>query len=98
MAGVRLAESAQEDLLDAWLHIARDSPTAADRVVDAIEREAVTLAGQPLMGRARPELGKGVRSWPTSTPYLLFYLGGKAGGITILRILHHARDIQRIEF
>jgi toxin ParE1/3/4 len=98
MAGVRLAESAQEDLLDAWLHIARDNPTAADRVLDVIEREADALAGQPLMGRARPELGRGVRSWPTATPYLLFYLAEKAGGITILRILHHARDIQRIEF
>lgn len=98
MAGVRLSGSAQDDLLDAWLHIARDSPVVADRVLDAIEREAITLTGQPLMGRARPELGKGVRSWPTSTPYILFYLAGKAGGITILRILHHARDIQRIEF
>lgn len=98
MAGVRLTKSAQDDVLDAWLHIASDSPANADRVLEAIEREAVTLAGQPLMGRSRPELGRGVRSWPTSTPYILFYLVGKAGGITILRILHHARDIQRIEF
>ncbi|MBI5899284.1 MAG: type II toxin-antitoxin system RelE/ParE family toxin [Rhodocyclales bacterium] len=43
-------------------------------------------------------MGKGVRSWPTSTPYILYYLARKAGGITILRVLHHARDILGIEF
>ena len=98
MARVRYAQSAQDDLLDAWLFIAKDSLAAADRVLDTIEREAATLSGQALMGRARPELGKRVRSWPTSTPYILFYLPWEAEGITVLRVLHHARDIQRIEF
>jgi len=47
------------------------------------------------MGRARPELAEGVRSWPTSTAYVLFYLADEQG-ITVLRVLHHARDVQRI--
>lgn len=98
MAGVLYTRSAQDDLFDAWLYIAKDNPAAADRVLDTIEREAMTLSGQPLMGRTRSELGRGVRSWPTSTPYIVFYLARKAGGITVLRVLHHARDIQRIEF
>jgi plasmid stabilization system protein ParE len=98
MARVRYAQSAQDDLLDAWLFIAEDSPAAADRVLDTIEQEADTLSGQPLMGRARRELGKRVRSWPTSTPYILYYLPAQTEGITVLRVLHHARDVQRIEF
>lgn len=97
MASVRYAQSAKTDLLEAWLFIAEEDLGAADGVVDAVEREAITLSLQPLMGRARPELGAGVRSWPTSTPYILFYVADD-GGITVLRILHHARDTQRVAF
>jgi toxin ParE1/3/4 len=49
------------------------------------------------MGRARPDLAEGIRSWPTSTPYILFYLA-EADGITVVRVLHHARDVQSIAF
>jgi plasmid stabilization system protein ParE len=49
------------------------------------------------MGRARPELADGVRSWPTSTPYILFYLADNEG-ITVLRVLHHAQDVRQVVF
>jgi addiction module RelE/StbE family toxin len=86
-------ERAQADLLEAWLYIAEDNLAAADRVLDRLEQEAKVLLLQPLMGRARPELGSAVRSWPTSTPYVLFYeVDGTE--LTVLRVLHHARDIR----
>lgn len=97
MARVLLAQRAQVDLLEAWLYIAEDSPLAADRVLDLIDEEAHTLLRQPLMGRARPELADGLRSWPTSTPYVLFYLADDEG-ITVLRVLHHARDVRQAVF
>ncbi len=97
MAVVQLARSAETDLLEAWLFIAEENPDAADHVLEAIEREASVLATQPLMGRARPELVEGVRSWPTSTPYILYYTVA-TDGITVLRILHHARDVKRTAF
>ena len=97
MTSVVYALSAQTDLFEAWLYIAEDNPRAADSVLDTIEREASMLLLQPLMGRSRPELADGVRSWPTSTRYILFYLSDSQG-ITVLRVLHHARDTQRIEF
>lgn len=56
-------EQAQADLLDAWLYIAEDNLAAADKVLDTLEQEAKLLLLQPLMGRARPELGSTVRSW-----------------------------------
>jgi len=49
------------------------------------------------MVRARPELAPGVRSWPTSTLYVLFYLADKQG-ITVVRVLHHGRDLNRATF
>ena len=97
MATVQLARSAQTDLLEAWLYIGEDNQDAADHLLDAIEREAGVLAMQPMMGRARPELAEGVRSWPTSTPYILYYTV-TTDGITVLRILHHARDVQQAAF
>ena len=59
MARVLYTRSAETDLLEAWLFIAEEDPVAADRVLDAIDVEANTLSSQPLMGRARPELGEG---------------------------------------
>lgn len=97
MGAVLYTQSAQTDLLEAWLFIAEENLRAADGVLDAIEKDADILATQPMMGRARPELAKGVRSWPTSTPYILFYLVDEVG-ITVMRVLHHARDVQQIEF
>ena len=97
MGELLFAQSAQTDLLEAWLFIAEDNLSAADQVLDSIEREASILASQPLMGRARPDLADSVRSWPTSTPYIMFYAVG-ANGITVIRVLHHARDIQKAMF
>lgn len=97
MVGVRYSRSAQVDLLDAWLFIAEENPAAADRLLEIIEREVRVLLDQPLLGRARPELGESVRSWSTSTPYVLFYLADEKG-ISVIRVLHHARDFQQIDF
>jgi toxin ParE1/3/4 len=97
MPRLLFTQSAQSDLLEAWLFIAEDNPEAADRVLSTIEKEAKTLLLQPLMGRARPELTEGVRSWPTSTRYILYYVPTPEG-ITVLRVLHHARDIQSVPF
>lgn len=95
MPVLRYTDSAENDLLEAWLFIAEDSQRAADRVVESIDREARHLLAHPRMGRERSELGDGLRSWPTTTPYILFYLAD-AEGITIVRVLHHARDIAAI--
>jgi plasmid stabilization system protein ParE len=61
-------EQAQADLLEAWLFIAEDNPAATDKVLDTLEQKAKLLFLQPLMGRARPEFGGTVRSWPSATP------------------------------
>ena len=86
-------EQAQADLLEAWLFIAEDNPAAADKVLDTLEKEAKLLLLQPLMGRARPELGRAVRSWPSATPYVVFYEVDESE-LTVLRVLHHARDVR----
>jgi plasmid stabilization system protein ParE len=95
MTHVLFSESAKADLLETWVFIAEESIDAADGVIEAIHREAQTLSLQPLMGRVRSELTQGVRSWPTSTRYILFYVPAE-DGVTVLRVLHHARDIPNV--
>jgi toxin ParE1/3/4 len=89
---VRYSASAENDLLEAWLFVAEDSIVAADQLLDQIQADSRTLLLQPKMGRARDELAVGLHSWPTSTPYLLFYFVDD-DRITIARVLHHARDV-----
>lgn len=96
MGKVFYSASAENDLLEAWLYVAEDSVTAADRMLDQIEAEAIRLLDQPLMGRERNELSPGLRSWPTSMPYILFYFP-KEQGVVVARVLHHARDIPAID-
>ena len=97
MSSVVFARSAQTDLLEVWSFIAEQSFEAADHVMDVIEKEAQTLAFQPLMGRARPELSASIRCWPTSTSYNLYYIPEESG-VIVVRVLHHARDIQSRDF
>ena len=68
MSSVVFARSAQTDLLEVWSFIAEDSFEAADHVLDIIDREAQTLALQPLMGRKRSDLSVGIRSWGPHRP------------------------------
>ena len=89
---VRFSSSAEADLLDLWLAITADNPAAADTVLDTIYATAMLIGTQAEMGRARPELADGLRSSSTKTPYIIFYLPD-SDGVTVIRILHHARDI-----
>lgn len=95
MRRVRHSVSAENDLLEAWLYVAEESVDAADQLLDRIEAETRTLLIQPKMGRPRDELAAGLRSWPTSTPYVLFYFVDD-DDITVARVLHHARDVPAI--
>ena len=47
-----------------------------------------------MMGRARDELERGVRSSPFGR-YVIFYMPGDSG-IDIVRVLHSARDIDAL--
>ena len=92
MSTLRFSANAENDLLDAWLYVAEGSIDAADHLLEQIEADARKLLRYPHMGRLRDELAEGLRCWPGSTPYLIFYFE-LAGDITVARVLHHARDI-----
>ena len=92
--------AARQDLIEHYLFIGRDDPDAAERFLDGAERTFKRLSGMPRSGRAwrstNPRLA-GLRlaviaDFPN---YLVFYRP-EDKGITVVRVLHGARDIERV--
>lgn len=91
MPQVRKRPLAFADLADIWVFIAEDSEQQADLFIDLLDTKLTLLATQPEMGRARPELALGLRSFPIRR-YVVFYRALR-DGIEVVRVLHSARDI-----
>jgi len=89
-----IAERAESDLQDIWDYVSADSVERADRLIENIRAKAAVLAEFPRMGRPRDDLLPGLRSLPFGD-YVIFYWP-VPDGIQVLRVLHGARDIQRI--
>jgi toxin ParE1/3/4 len=94
MALCQLSPAAEEDLVEIWLYLVQNaSEQVADRIVDEISDTCRHLAQHPLIGRARDELRKGLRSFPVSS-YLVFYDIAAPGHIVVRRVLHQRRDVE----
>jgi plasmid stabilization system protein ParE len=95
MSSFQLTSQALDDLFDIWSFIAKDNPTAADRVEDAICRACELLAREPFIGRERNDLTElPVRFWVVQpySNYLIVYRPEKKP-LQVVRILHAARDL-----
>ncbi|MGD9721060.1 MAG: type II toxin-antitoxin system RelE/ParE family toxin [Pirellulales bacterium] len=91
MPQVLLTRAAEEARIEIWLHIARDNSTAADNVVEEIDRRCRLCASQPLLGEGRPDLGSELRCFPVGS-YVVIYRP-LVDGIEVLLVIHGARDI-----
>jgi len=85
---------AASDLAELWDYIASDSADQADAFIDVIDRKFLALATRKEMGRSRPELGEGLRSFPVGR-YVIFYRA-QGDGIEVVRVLHSARELSEI--
>jgi len=94
MAKARFTSLAELDLHEVWLFIAKQSIDSADRLYDRISAACESLAEQPGMGEARPDLMDRVRIYPVGN-YIVFYRT-EPDGIEVVRILHGARDYPRL--
>lgn len=83
--------AAERDLDEIWLYIAFDNPTAADAVVDQIQRRTQQIATFPQSGRLRSEIAESARSVSIGN-YLVLYLETD-DAVEIVRIVHGARDL-----
>lgn len=82
---------AEEDLITIWLHVARDSEAAANRLLDRIEARWQQLATYPYSGAPRDDIAPGIRHLIVGEYLTLYRVGEDA--IEIVRVLHGRRDI-----
>jgi toxin ParE1/3/4 len=94
MSQLLVTESAQADLDQIWLFIARDDPGAATQFLNHLINRCRSYANQPLLGERRPEIGSDVRSFSVGR-YVVFYLP-LAEGIQVARVIHGARDVREL--
>ena len=94
MATVEKTVEARSDLLQIWLYIAEDNPSAADRLLDSVDAKCDLLARLPEIGRERPELGPDLRGFPVGS-YIIFYRVIDSG-VEIVRVLSAARDLDAL--
>jgi len=83
------------DLDGIWDYIARDNPAAADRMLDELNERFVLLSKNPEIGELQPLLADGTYRRFTCRNYVIYYRPMK-DGIVIVRVLHGARDHERL--
>ena len=91
MRGILKRPRTADDLIELWDYIAEDSVTRADAFIDDVDAKLHLLAEQPMLGRSREELARGLRSLSFGR-YVIFY-EAIPDGIAIVRVLHGARDL-----
>lgn len=94
MLELEISPEAENDLLDTWLYIAEDQPINADRYLDKLQEKAQKLAEFPDLGRDRPELAEGLKSFPVDR-YNLYYTVTETK-LILVRVLPGDRDIAAI--
>ena len=86
-----VSPEAEKDLdeMEAWL-AQNWGPLAAANVIEAVLAKIALLAEMPFAGTPRPEFGEAMR-FVTAKRYVIYY-EADADTLTVLRILHSARD------
>jgi toxin ParE1/3/4 len=92
--------AARADLLEQFGYLTQSSLDAASRILAAAETAFERLAEMPGLGVNRPMKDSrlaSLRQWPVpGIRNHLIYYRETADGIEVIRVLHGARDVQRI--
>lgn len=81
------------DLAEIQRFIGRDSPVDAERFIVRLEGQCRKIAMAPFLGRARDELGPGIRSLPFGR-YVILYRASR-DEVLVVAVIHGARDVAR---
>ncbi len=83
--------AAEVDLVEIWLQVADDGGNQrADEYIFRLQKICELIAGQPEMGVDRPDIAKGVRSFPVDR-YVIYY-EQHGPELSVLRVWHTAQD------
>jgi toxin ParE1/3/4 len=94
--GYRLVDRAEYDMDDIWLYLATESanPEIANQFLRSLYEVFRLLAENPRLGRLRPDLSAGIRSFPTDD-YIIVYEIDRTD-VVIDRVVRGSRDIERL--
>ena len=89
-----------DDLISIYAYVHTHNPTAADRLLDAVESTVRRLSSMPERGRLWPSAepllaGMRVVSVPGFRSYLVFYRSTRAR-VEIYRVVHGARELDHV--
>ena len=91
MTHIQYQAAAEADLVEVWLQVADDGgPDRADEHILKLQTICELIASQPDMGVNRPEIVKGVRSFPVDR-YVIYY-EHYGPTLSVLRVWHAAQD------
>jgi len=91
---LRISEPAREDLLEIWQHVASNNPEAAARLMRSFKETFEKLLRFPNLGRERPELAIGIRSFPTGKYVVLYQPANEV--LEIVRVRHGATKLDEL--
>lgn len=95
MSRYKLSVPARQDLREIRDYIARDSVAAARKVLARLTQALRSISEMPGQGHTRKDLTDlPVRFWPVGS-YLIVY-DPERRPVEVLRVLHGARDVERI--
>jgi len=94
MARARQTARATADLDDIWLYIAKDSVSAADRLIDRITERCQGLADHPRLGVARPDIAPEARMLTIGDCLVLYRVSG--ADAEVVRVVHGARRLEAL--
>lgn len=94
MLALETSPEAEADLVNIWLYIANDQLLNADRFLDRLQEKALKLAEFPDLGRDRPELAKGLKSFPVDRYNVYYRVTDTA--LVLVRVLSGSRDIDAL--
>lgn len=97
---IRLTEEAESDIFVCAQYIANDKENVAERFLDSFSETTARLLDLPKMGREKkfPHIELvGLREFPLIgfENFLIFYRENEEG-ITVIRLLHKARNLSAI--
>jgi len=91
---ITVSAQAALDAYGIWNYTADDNLLAADKWAKSFDKTYQMLVTHPRLGPSRPDLGEGLRYFPSGS-YAVF-CSEIADGIHILRIFHGARNLDAL--
>lgn len=91
---LRISEPARDDLLEIWQHVASNNPDAAERLMQSFKEKFEKLLRFPNLGRERPELAIGIRSFAVGKYIVLYQPTDDV--LEIVRVRHGATKLDEL--